>query len=126
MPNPTLDEVRQNPLIQNFEELGNLIKPDFSGPNDGLNGLMKLMEILAIASPGAKAGLKGLRGLGQVGGLKQEVDALRKFQARQASGNMFGDRRGVSKRILKNDRIKEELEESSLKERIFNLFNQGK
>ena len=67
MADPTLEDFRANPLVQNFEAIKDFMKPDFSGPNDGMSGLMKAIEVAGFAFPLVRPIKRGLKALGQRG-----------------------------------------------------------
>lgn len=115
----TLENFRQNPIVQNFEEIGRFLKPDFSGPNDGLSGLMKLMEVGAIGYPFMKPAVRFARGLGEKGNLdknslKQLMDKLIMLD-RSSSGQ---SKRGLSPTVTRRQKERDEVQRKALQDEI--------
>jgi hypothetical protein len=115
----TLENFRQNPIVQNFEEIGRFLKPDFSGPNDGLSGLMKLMEVGAVGYPFMKPAVKFARGLGEKGNLdKNSLKQLMEKLAMLTRSQVGQSSRGLSPTVIKRQERATEAQRKALQDAI--------
>ena len=116
--NITLKDIRGNSIVQNFEQIGRFLKPEFNQGEDAMSRLLNMIEIGAIASPAFRPAKKFLKGLGEVGGLSDDINLLNQLRRSRTAQNLAG-LRGVSKRALRQD----QKHEDNLIQRILQAFN---